>query len=1153
MLSNGKIAVHVRGPCLVRAGYGTSCRQIVDYLLSDPRFFVFLENVGWGGCPWTHREDFEDPTRLDRYYECMRAYEDAKRQNVPFDISVQCSVANEFERRAQINIGCTAGIEVDRCAYEWVKRCNQMELVVVPSEFSKKILSETVYQTKNNQTGQIQEEKITRPIHVIPHWFEHPAEPAASKLEFSTKKNLLFVGMWGNKGGFGEDRKNVSDLIRMFCAKFGDDADYGLVLKTSTITNSPQDLEETKKKIEHVKSHFKDLKAKIYLIHEYLTDKEMHSLYTHPSIIGMINVGHGEGFCGLDYTPILTESGYKRLDSVEIGERVLTHNRHYKKTTNLLSREHDGEMIRIRPFLAQTYEDIVLTPNHNVYVYNKGEGKSWKPAGEIRQNDLLLLPVPQQQKLYNSINLNDFIEDPNIVEDDDVLKFEHQNNTGKELKNKQKLDRNFGKLLGYYCAEGNSSPSKGTINFSFHIDEEFTLVEDLSNILWEKFKIKGAILKEDNTLVLNVYSGILSKFLSGFIGSTSKTKFINKFVLGAPEEFKEGFISTLFAGDGFLSKKNNKLDISLELNSENVVRNIRRILLEFGILGSLSKQHKTGIVKSKKGNGKFDNDYFRIRISDKNYKQKLLNIFNKNCSYINEQINFDYKVNGGGKTWCDDEYFYLKIKSLSTEHYKGKVYNISVEDDESYTTENFIVHNCLPMLEAASVGLPIIATNWSGYLDFCQPKRGFIPLEYDMVEIPDCQVWENIIEKGSRWAKVREEDFVKRVSKFLKSPKLIQDQAKLSVHWIKESFGKEAVMAQWKGFYDGFIRAKSNVQNLNLDSEEDRKIAEMMVHKERVEDEAEKIRKQYGIEPKSDKKKVLYVMPQSFGDSVISTAIVNSLIQTRHPEDEFYVATSKQYMEVYDALVKENGVKIIEVQEKLLQAELTREVWDYVYCPGINVQYVWSNWNLGNGEYGLQLLSEFAKNCNLHPQDIKDYKLAPAECWIPSKPFISITPVTSKQAKSYKYWDDIIANLKEMGDFDIVQLGAKDETLYSGCIDMRGKTYNETLYIVSKSFLHLAPDTGTAHVAGALKVPHVVLFASTSPNQCSPTIFDKSTKQVAIISKKSCDGCNCYKDVCALTKDGKNCLSNIEPETICQIVFDMIKSIEAGAEKNEKE
>jgi glycosyltransferase involved in cell wall biosynthesis len=74
----------------------------------------------------------------------------------------------------------------------------------------------------------------------------------------------------------------------------------------------------------------------------------------------------------------------------------------------------------------------------------------------------------------------------------------------------------------------------------------------------------------------------------------------------------------------------------------------------------------------------------------------------------------------------------------------------------------------LPILEAAASDLPVIATDWSGHLDFMQYGK-FISLDYDLREIPDQMVDNNIFMRGSKWAQVKESDFKKKVAKFRKS------------------------------------------------------------------------------------------------------------------------------------------------------------------------------------------------------------------------------------------------------------------------------------------------------------------------------------------------------------------------------------------------
>ena len=75
----------------------------------------------------------------------------------------------------------------------------------------------------------------------------------------------------------------------------------------------------------------------------------------------------------------------------------------------------------------------------------------------------------------------------------------------------------------------------------------------------------------------------------------------------------------------------------------------------------------------------------------------------------------------------------------------------------------------LPILEAAASGLPIIATDWSGHLDFMKHGK-FISVYYQLGEVHPSRVDGQIFIPGARWANPSEEDFKKRVTKFRQSP-----------------------------------------------------------------------------------------------------------------------------------------------------------------------------------------------------------------------------------------------------------------------------------------------------------------------------------------------------------------------------------------------
>ena len=60
-----------------------------------------------------------------------------------------------------------------------------------------------------------------------------------------------------------------------------------------------------------------------------------------------------------------------------------------------------------------------------------------------------------------------------------------------------------------------------------------------------------------------------------------------------------------------------------------------------------------------------------------------------------------------------------------------------------------------PLQEATMVGLPVIASNWSGHLDFLDTERSML-LSGKVTQVPGSQVWENIIIPQSHWFNVDE-------------------------------------------------------------------------------------------------------------------------------------------------------------------------------------------------------------------------------------------------------------------------------------------------------------------------------------------------------------------------------------------------------------
>ena len=291
-------------PVATLSGYGARSRDIATSLIKSDKYDVKIWNTRWGNTPMNALDSSNS-----KHKEILsRLMTEPKLNQMP-EIFVQITVPNEFQRLGKYNIGITAGIETTIASAPWIEGCNNMDLVLTSSEHSKKVLQESAWVKHNQQTNQPEGEiRLQKPIEVLFEGVDletyFPTQEIHKTIddEFKTIKEdfcFLYVGHW-LAGDFGEDRKNISGLIRTFLEAFKNKAPKnqpGLILKTSTSDFSPLDREELLNKINQIiKSVSSDKLPNIYLLHGDLSDEEINSLYNHPKIKAHITFTKGEGY-----------------------------------------------------------------------------------------------------------------------------------------------------------------------------------------------------------------------------------------------------------------------------------------------------------------------------------------------------------------------------------------------------------------------------------------------------------------------------------------------------------------------------------------------------------------------------------------------------------------------------------------------------------------------------------------------------------------------------------------------------------------------------------------------------------------------------------------------------------------------------------------
>jgi hypothetical protein len=286
-----------QGPVATRSGYGDHARDLLKSIFQMDKFDVKIVPTRWGNTP----QNQIDPSTEFGQQILSNIATQLDRQP---DVFVQVSVANEFKKVGKYNIGVTAGVETTLAPKEFIDGCNLMDLVLVPSEFTKKVLESTTFTEVDKQTQQkVRDIKVTTPIEVVFEGvdldiFEKSANTTDILEGIETEFNYLYVGHW-LQGSLGEDRKDTGMMIKTFCTIFKNlpkDKQPGLILKTSQAGFSVGERELISDKINEITSEFGDKCPPIYLLFGDLTESDMSSLYHHSKVKAMVSFTKGEGY-----------------------------------------------------------------------------------------------------------------------------------------------------------------------------------------------------------------------------------------------------------------------------------------------------------------------------------------------------------------------------------------------------------------------------------------------------------------------------------------------------------------------------------------------------------------------------------------------------------------------------------------------------------------------------------------------------------------------------------------------------------------------------------------------------------------------------------------------------------------------------------------
>lgn len=399
----------------------------------------------------------------------------------------------------------------------------------------------------------------------------------------------------------------------------------------------------------------------------------------------------------------------KRIEDVQKGDLVLTHKNRWRRVEKIFTRPFRGRTYRIRPYYFR--DGLTVTPEHPFYVIKTKKNCAWgggickpqhaasercqqksfqqyKPewrmASQLEVGDVLVYPRFKGAFVNHSvIDVRKVIGVSSLESRAQQVRFPGQRS--RYLNSKVRIDERFCRLAGYFLAEGYTN-GRDAIGFTLHADEA-NYVEDITCLVREVFGFGGdPKIRQFSSQAIEVtfYSKMLNDLFARLFytdpqrrGAASKV--MPEWMLGLRPELQVEVFRGWWRGDRGYTV------------SRVLMNQMKIILLRLGIVPSIYSDSVEAYEKRGKHHYRGRQIHARARL----YALIRLAFFEDSFGLLSEPEFAHFRTKGPVRHgWIDDQYVYLPIRDIEVGDYVGEVYNLEVEDDNSYVTEFATVHNC---------------------------------------------------------------------------------------------------------------------------------------------------------------------------------------------------------------------------------------------------------------------------------------------------------------------------------------------------------------------------------------------------------------------------------------------------------------------------
>ncbi len=329
----------------------------------------------------------------------------------------------------------------------------------------------------------------------------------------------------------------------------------------------------------------------------------------------------------------MADGGWRPIEQVRVGDRVLSHHGSPRRVSAVQMRDHRGELFTFTPVSAGNA--FTVTGEHPLLAVRRESAEpQWVPAAEVREGDFLVFPKPRWE--------------PSPV----------------------RMSPEFARLAGYYLAEGHAALTNGceSLVFSFHIDEH-EYVEEVQDLLKELYDVSSSVRYDEDKHEARVlaYTKAGYRAMVDHVGQGSSGKRLSADLMGQDPVILRELVDAYVRGDGNRAVRGGADWIRCHTTSRDWAFQLQAILARSGTYATVE-------LRRPGGPGEI--------LGREVMRQDLW------------QVQWTAGGNGPREVRHAGPYFLVPVKRREVRVSDEPVFNLDVEEPDSYLAHGFAVHNC---------------------------------------------------------------------------------------------------------------------------------------------------------------------------------------------------------------------------------------------------------------------------------------------------------------------------------------------------------------------------------------------------------------------------------------------------------------------------